>query len=301
MQDAYSATVTLGDKTYDIEEVLAYDKDIDVAVVKISARNLVPVTICKEDHRVGETVYAFGNSQGLTSTFSDGMVTYSNREVDGVAHVQHDAPISSGNSGGPLINIYGEVIGINTWTYKDSQNLNFAIHMSELDNLNYSNPMTLEEFYDVESNAFGKVADHIVENGSYNEEGFYTLYLDYYNDSIYDYILSATYIPGDEYIMINLSVDQEIFTYVLLDEELSGVYEWGYLDDWDDSVTGIVYAGTFDGQTTLSYTDYDLADNSLLVDICEFSTDMLDVICSCLDASFASVGVTAWDLGFYYY
>lgn len=61
-------------------------------------------------------------------------LSFSCREVDGVKHVQHDVPISSGNSGGPLINNYGEVIGVNTWTLLDSQNLNFAILVSEFDN-----------------------------------------------------------------------------------------------------------------------------------------------------------------------
>ena len=76
----------------------------------------------------------------LVLTFSSGLISAAPRTIDGVKYVQHEAPISTGNSGGPLINKYGEVIGINTMYVNNAQNLNFAIHLSELDNLDYSTP-----------------------------------------------------------------------------------------------------------------------------------------------------------------
>ena len=153
IENAYSATVSINGKTYKITSVLSYDATIDLAVLKIDATNLTAAKICKNAVQVGETVYAIGSSRGMTNTFSHGIITYAKRIVDGIAHVQHDASISSGNSGGPLINIYGEVIGINTWCIADSaeaptQSLNFAVFTSELDNLVYGEPMTLAEFYE---------------------------------------------------------------------------------------------------------------------------------------------------------
>ena len=86
-------------------------------------------------YREGDTIYAFGSPIGFTSTLSQGIISSADREVDGRLCVQHDASITHGNSGSPLINEFGEVIGVNTFTYEDSQNLNFAVAISELDNL----------------------------------------------------------------------------------------------------------------------------------------------------------------------
>ena len=147
IEDAYSAKITLGRNTYDVKQVLAYDKKIDLAILKIEASGFLTLPICAEEVQVGRPAYALGSSKGMTATFSQGIITYANREMDGVTYVQHDAAISSGNSGGPLINEYGEIIGINTWTYKDSQNLNFAIFASEIEKLNFGTPLTMEEFY----------------------------------------------------------------------------------------------------------------------------------------------------------
>ncbi len=120
IEDAYSVKVTIDETTYGVQKVLAYDKDIDLAVLKINANNLAPLELDESTQEVGKPVYAFGSSKGLTATFSQGIITYADRIMDGVHYVQHDAAISSGNSGGPLINEYGKVIGINTMTMRDS-------------------------------------------------------------------------------------------------------------------------------------------------------------------------------------
>ncbi len=96
----------------------------------------------------GETVYAVGSSKGLTGTLSDGLVSTASRIVDDVDCIQITAAISSGNSGGPLINIYGEVIGSNTMSLASGQNLNFAVNITELQAVETTNAMTMAEFYD---------------------------------------------------------------------------------------------------------------------------------------------------------
>ena len=116
-----------------------------MAILKINATDLDYANVCKKTVQTGEAVYAIGSSRGLTNTYSQGIITQANRVVDGVVHIQHDASITNGNSGGPLLNVYGEVIGINTWGITDSQNLNFAVFTSELDNLVYGNEMTLHQ------------------------------------------------------------------------------------------------------------------------------------------------------------
>ncbi len=144
---AYAAQITINGKTYTIKKVLAADARIDLAVLSIDGTNLPHATLCHEPMDVGSTIYAIGSSRGMTNTFSQGIITYFDRQVDGVSHIQHDASITNGNSGGPLVNAYGEVIGVNTWGIADSQNLNFAVFIKELENLTFGKAMTMAEYH----------------------------------------------------------------------------------------------------------------------------------------------------------
>jgi len=102
---------------------------IDVAVLKINSDGLWPAIISNyEDIKIGETVYAIGDPMGLKKSISDGVIS-SIRNYDGRRLIQTTAPISPGNSGGPLINVFGEVVGINTLGSQSNkaQNINFAV------------------------------------------------------------------------------------------------------------------------------------------------------------------------------
>ena len=79
--------------------------------------------------KVGAKIYAIGNPRGLEGTISDGILS-GKRDNEGVEYLQITAPISPGNSGGPVLNEKGVVIGVATFTYKNSQNLNFAMPVS---------------------------------------------------------------------------------------------------------------------------------------------------------------------------
>ena len=117
------------------------DADQDLAVLKIDAQGLTPAEFGVSDElSVGDPVYAIGNPLGLElrSTFTDGIVSAVNRDVDvdGVIMtlIQTNAALNSGNSGGPLINQYGQVVGINTIKimsgYATLEGLGFAIPTS---------------------------------------------------------------------------------------------------------------------------------------------------------------------------
>ncbi|MFZ1641777.1 MAG: S1C family serine protease, partial [Candidatus Contendobacter sp.] len=80
---------------------------------------------------IGLEVFVIGNPYGLEGTFSTGVIS-GLREIDGVRYIQISAPISPGNSGGPVILRDGSVIGIATMGLKKGQNLNFAIAAAEL-------------------------------------------------------------------------------------------------------------------------------------------------------------------------
>jgi len=112
---------------YIIEGIIGIDPDRDLVLLKISGTITPPLPIGNSDSvEVGESVYAVGNPRGLEGTFSQGIVS-GIREVDSNKLLQITAPISPGNSGGPVLNSKGEVIGVSVATFMGGQNLNFAI------------------------------------------------------------------------------------------------------------------------------------------------------------------------------
>ena len=114
--------VTLSDKRTFKGKVVGADPQTDVAVVKIEGKNLIPATFGNSNQlRVGDTVMAFGNPFGQYFTVTRGSVSAlgrSNMGIEGANgienFIQTDAAINPGNSGGALVNVQGQVIGINT-------------------------------------------------------------------------------------------------------------------------------------------------------------------------------------------
>ena len=149
IEAAYSAKALLSDgSTVDIVKVKGYDAELDLALLQADVSGNAFLTLAENGVKTGETVYALGSSQGLTGSFSEGIVSTARREVDGVTCIQTTAPISQGNSGGPLVNGFGEVVGINSMTMELGQNLNFAIEIKELAKLDLTSPLSLPDFYD---------------------------------------------------------------------------------------------------------------------------------------------------------
>ena len=120
-------------------EILGLDKISDIAVLKITAQNLVPAKLGNsESLETGQSVFAIGNSLGrYQNTVTRGIVSALGRtvNVNGLEEsaprlqnlIQTDAAINLGNSGGPLINLLGEVVGVNTLIDSEAQGVGFAI------------------------------------------------------------------------------------------------------------------------------------------------------------------------------
>ena len=143
VKDADTVKVTMynGDE-YDAKYV-GGDEDYDIAVIKVEAADLQPVTLGDSDNlNVGDHVLAVGNPLGeLTFSMSGGMVSSVNRaiNVSGTPFnmIQTDASINPGNSGGPMFNEYGEVVGIVSAKYSSTGNeavegLGFAIPINDV-------------------------------------------------------------------------------------------------------------------------------------------------------------------------
>ncbi len=134
---AEKLTVTLNDNSEYNARVIGTDPVTDVALIKITAKNLKPVTFANSDDvKVGEWALAVGNPFGFNSSVTSGIISAKGRGVSentslGIkAFIQHDAAVNPGNSGGALVNTNGELIGINTMIYSHTGNysgVSFAI------------------------------------------------------------------------------------------------------------------------------------------------------------------------------
>lgn len=118
--DAQTITVTLSDRRHFTAKVIGMDKPSDIALLQIKAKNLNAVTIGDSNTlKVGDFVAAIGNPFGvLSQTVTSGIVSGLGRTTLGIENyenfIQTDAPINPGNSGGALINMQGQLVGINT-------------------------------------------------------------------------------------------------------------------------------------------------------------------------------------------
>ena len=126
--DADKIVITLYNGDEYKAELVGNDSRKDIALVKFESKENIPVAELGDSTQVqpGDIVYAVGNPLGFESTFTSGIVSAVKRKGgpqgsrNFTDYIQTDAPINQGNSGGALVNIYGEVIGINTWIASQS-------------------------------------------------------------------------------------------------------------------------------------------------------------------------------------
>ena len=123
------ARVVTSDQNVENAELVGYNIELDIALLKISGSYEELEFGDSDDVSVGEKVIAIGNPLGLQFSVSEGIVSAIHREgSNGLnAYIQTDAALNPGNSGGPLINKRGEVIGMNNFKIGDSENLGFAL------------------------------------------------------------------------------------------------------------------------------------------------------------------------------
>ena len=157
IEGSSSITVSLYDGTTYDAVLIGYDESNDIAVLKVEADNLTPVILGDSDSlNVGDSVLAIGNPLGeLTFTLTSGLVSAMDREVTLSSNVtmdliQTDCAINSGNSGGALFNLYGEVVGVTNAKYSSSSSSEASI-----DNIGFAIPI----------NSVRSIVESIIEKG----------------------------------------------------------------------------------------------------------------------------------------
>ena len=164
-----SVTVKVSDKEYQAK-IVGSDPVVDIALIKIEgAGKFKPVHLGNSDElKVGDMVVAIGNPFGLDRTFTSGIVSATGRTVIdsmGNSHIQTDASINQGNSGGPLINIDGEVVGVNRAILSESGG-NVGIGFSIPINTVKTTLLQLKEFGKVKRGYLGVQISPLTEDFS---------------------------------------------------------------------------------------------------------------------------------------
>jgi len=127
VKDAETVTARFADgESFEVSGLIDKDEKRDVAIVKVKVADRPLLTIAAKEPEVGAKAYVLGAPQGLEFSLSEGIISQI-RLVEGFKQYQYSAPTNPGNSGGPLLSLAGEVLGVVSWKWRDAENLNFAV------------------------------------------------------------------------------------------------------------------------------------------------------------------------------
>lgn len=145
VKDEKKLKILLVNKTELPAEIVAIAEKADVALLKVAKTN-VPVLRIGESKKMrqADPVLILGAPQGLSFTASRASIGATEREENGVKYIQIDGPVNPGNSGGPVINMRGEVVGITTAMLKNAQSIGFALPIDTVYEFLKKQPVTLD-------------------------------------------------------------------------------------------------------------------------------------------------------------
>lgn len=262
-----SAKITTSDtnKTYDVSGVYNFSVDHDWAVIKVNGSGFSFFEFGDQATIAGgETVYAIGSPLGLQNTITQGIISNPSREEAGTSYIQISAAISSGSSGGALINSYGDVIGITSASYIYGQNLNLAVPISYIDRSNSSGYTSLSDFSDSTAvdDPISYLKNYLINYGTYYEEySAYSLEMEianeYYSIDYYtkDDELSLTHIyyyyMSYSYCSATLLIDSPEVTVPNQNPFTFSLYNYGWT-----VAEGHILASTFSENTSITFDAY---------------------------------------------
>lgn len=196
------------DEIYRGAKVVKASCDYDLAIIKTKDSFPFLRIDSLSNEEIGTKIYTIGNPRGLEGTISDGILS-GRRLNNDIEYLQITAPISSGNSGGPVLNEKGLVIGVSTFTFKNCQNLNFAVPIKYLTKCTDYHSATSYDASKIKiANEEAISLTYFEKNGSEFDE-FLTL-RNNTNDDI-------TAIVG---VIVYKTMNGEILDYQIVDEEI---------------------------------------------------------------------------------
>ena len=255
LDNAFSAWFVYDGEYYDVTEVLAYSETSHLAVLQTNATGLPYAPLCATEPAHGETVYIMGRPDGIP-TMACGVVANGRTEEEGSTYIQHDADMTEDHLGGPLINRFGEVVGINVG-FGGASLLNMASPVSAIYELDYSTPISMEEYGKQTYTTHEYLAQWIYSNAVSGADGTYayilqagTFYYAFGYDSNADVkYIKASWLKGDDYevvVEIGLFEENGKYPYYASLEGSSGFNE----------VRGYIDMTTYDENTELTYETY---------------------------------------------
>jgi hypothetical protein len=144
--DGLKSAVCFNNKTgpqYKVDGFLSADMANDLVLLQVSGLNQKPLPLSSSCSEIGQRIYVIGSPKGLEGTITEGLVS-AFRERYGVQQLQVSAAVSHGNSGGPVLNKSGEVVGVTVAKITTGENLNFAVPLDTLKKLMFSLPGMLQ-------------------------------------------------------------------------------------------------------------------------------------------------------------
>ena len=241
---------------YDVTEVLAYSTKSHLAVLKIDANNLPYAKLCTNAPIDTEKVYSVGHPEISIHSILSGNVANANF-VDGESRfIHHDTIMSSNYLGGPLLNQFGEVVGVNIG-FKGNERLNMAAWIGEIDKLDYSNPVSVEEYFNLTCSPTEKIALWVLGNTNASQNNIISYLLEgsnfYYaigHNTESKHVFAEGYWLKEDNFVLNVKV---IFN------NTSGTYQYQAIltnNVIKNETSGYIDAATYDENTALTYDSY---------------------------------------------
>ena len=292
LDNFYRAFFNLGEESYEVTHVLAYSEDESLAVLKVDATDLPTANICTKNPVPGETVYNIGEYYGY-SAISSGVVTVVEDYNDDIL-VHHDARLIENYFGGPVINRYGEVVAINTGVHNQYEEENTAVSVVQIEKLDFTNPITMEEYGKQTYTPVEQVRDWTYDNSNTNNENETMYAYAVLGDKYYFALIVDTEDPNEGFFVEGYWVTEDncnVCTRIYF-TDTEGVYR--YYASYDNGAqmnetTGYLYADDYNKSTILTYETYYgryWTESDLMALYSEVAYKALDFLSYCLDTYF---------------
>ena len=289
IDNAFSLVFVLGEVYYDVTEILGYSPESNVAVLKVDAADLPYANLCARAPSNAETVYLVGAPGGFESSVLSGVISNTSLVIEDFAYIQHDIDAKTGCVGAPIINRFGEVIGINVG-YVGEDLLGVAAPVAALDNIDYSSPMSVYE-YGAATFTPDEQLDYWVYNNyialNDNSIAYVVQGNDFYYSLGYDELSEYSFVEG------SWTMDEiyQLYVRIILDNS-EGTYQYyATLSDGmkQNEANGFIDAATYTASTILTYDTFYgkyWTESELMTLYSTAVCDTLEFFSYCLDTYF---------------